>query len=351
MVGNSPVVSYSKLDFARATVLSFEAMRYILFFLLVLPGVQNPVQSIRKEPVRANEFSLNMPTNSPSSGGEEYRIGRDDLIEVSVFEVPDLGTVARVSASGLISVPLMGSIHAAGKTPQEMERLIEEALKKNYVNDPHVTVFIREYASQPVSIVGAVKLPGIYQLKGEKSLLEMIALAQGLSTTAGRHIQIIRRKGTVSGAERAANAETELIVIDYEELQKGNVDLNVLIRPNDIINVSEAGSIFVVGEVLKPGEYILRQGRDVTVTQALAYGGGFTREAKRSEGLIIRPHPDGTRDEFPIDMQKILSGKAIDISLTTNDILFVPASKTKAGLNRALDSAFAIVVGRAIYPR
>src|SRR5207248_156509 len=108
------------------------------------------------------DFISNRPTNSPSSvTGQEYRIGRDDLIEISVFETPELAATSRVTASGIISMPLLGPVNVSGHTPQEVERSVEEALKKNYLNDPHVTVFVREYASQPVSVIGAVKVPGI----------------------------------------------------------------------------------------------------------------------------------------------------------------------------------------------
>src|SRR5262245_27909594 len=114
------------------------------------------------------EFNSNAPSTAPTSlAGEEYRIGKDDLIEVTVFEVPELGAITRVTATGKVSLPLVGSIEASGHTAQEVERIVEETLKTNYINEPHVTVFVREYASQPVSVIGAVKVPGIYQIKGQ----------------------------------------------------------------------------------------------------------------------------------------------------------------------------------------
>ena len=115
------------------------------------------------------------------------------MIDVAVFEVPDLGATLRVTAGGTISLPLVGRIDAAGRTTQELERGIEDALKSNYVKDPHVTVFVREYASQPVSVIGAVKFPGIYQIKGQKSLLDVLAMAQGIDQNLGNAIQIMRR--------------------------------------------------------------------------------------------------------------------------------------------------------------
>src|SRR5262249_29553731 len=148
-------------------------------------------------------------------------------------------------------------------------------------NDPHVTVFIREYASQPVSIIGAVKVPGIYQIKGQKYLLDMLAMAQGLDqTAAGKLIQVIRRVASDSGGPQTITLSTE------DLFENGKAELNIPIQAGDVINVLQAGSIFVVGEVTKPGEFVLRQGKDVTASQAVALGGGFSRDAKKQQCLI-----------------------------------------------------------------
>jgi polysaccharide export outer membrane protein len=310
---------------------------------------QNAQQQQRRiaplPPSTDQEFLTNKPANVPTSlGGEEYRIGRDDLIEVTMFESSDLGGTGRVSASGIVSLPLIGAIEAAGKTTQEVERAIEEAFKAKYVNDPHVTVFVREYASQPVSIVGAVKMPGIYQMKGQKFLLDMLATAQGIDQlTAGQSIQVIRRT-----AESADAAKT--ITVSAEDLfQNGKTELNIPIQPGDIINVLQAGSVFVVGEVVRPGEFPLRQGKSLTVVQAVALGSGFTREAKKAACKIIRIHGDGTKEEIPVNVGKIFDGSLTDVMLTPNDIFFVPSNKVKTGLMRTLDTTIAVVSGRLIY--
>lgn len=123
------------------------------------------------------------------------------------------------------------------------------------------------------------------------------------------------------------------------------------IHAGDVTNVLQAGSIFVVGEVTKPGEFVLRQGKNVTVTQAIALGGGFNREAKKKDCVIIRYHRDGTKEEIPVNVQKIFDGSLNDVSMMANDILFVPANRVKTGLIRALDSVLAVAIGRAIYVR
>ena len=294
------------------------------------------------------ELNSNGSSTTPTSlAGEEYRVGRDDLIEVNVFEVPELASITRVGASGKISLPLLGSIEAANHTTLELERLIEEALKTNYINDPHVTVLVREYASQPVSVIGAVKSPGIYQIKGQKRLLDMLAMAQGLDQmSAGKTIQILRRQSEgTDGAD-----EPQKITITTEELfQSGKTELNIPIQAGDVINVLLAGSVFVIGEVTRPSEYILRQGKDITAAQALALGGGFSKEAKKQQCLIIRIHHDGSKEEIPVNAAKILDGSLQDVPMMPNDILFVPANKVKSGLLRGLDATIAVMSARAAY--
>ena len=302
-------------------------------------------------PIPQQDFNANMPSNLPtSSGGQEYRIGKDDLIEITVFEVPELGSTPRVTAAGTISLPLIGPIEVAGHTPQELERSIEEALKKNYVNDPHVTVFVREYASQPVSLIGAVKVPGIYQIKGRKFLLDMLAMAQGIDQSAGSIIQVVRSKSVVGEFSNQDSDAGETLTIGIEDLfENGKTELNIPIFAVDVIIVLRAGSVFVVGEVVRPNEFVLRNGKNITVSQAVALANGFTKEAKKSDCIIVRYHRDGTKEEIPVDTGKVLRGDAVDVPMLPNDILFVPANKVKTGLLRALDSTIAIVSGRLVY--
>ena len=296
-------------------------------------------------PVPQEEFTTNKPVNTPTSlNGQEYLIGKDDLIEVSVFEVPELSSVSRVAASGMLSLPLIGSKEVVGHTAREVERMIEEGLREKYINDPHVTVFIREYASQPVSVIGAVKVPGIYQIKGQKYLLDMLAMAQGLDhTEAGKLIQVIRRQDDNTDEARTTTIKTE------DLFENGKTELNIPIRAGDVINVLQAGSVFVVGEVVKPGEFVLRQGKDITASQAVALGGGFSKDAKKHECMIIRLHRDGTKEEIPVNLTKVFEGSANDVAMMPNDILFVPANKVKAGLMRALDTTVATISGRLVY--
>lgn len=318
--------------------------------LIVIVGFATPVvaqtapQKRSTQPLPNEEFLTNRPSNTPTSlAGSEYRIGRDDLVDVSVFDVPDLASSGRISASGFLSLPLIGVVEAAGKTPHELEMTIEDALKSKYLKDPHVTVLIREYASQPVSIVGAVKMPGTYQIKGQKYLFDMLAQAQGLDQNAGKTIQVIRRHG--DSAE-----DTETIIVSAEDLfQNGKTEFNIPIQAGDTINVLRAASIFIVGEVTRPGEFPLTQGKNFTAGMAVALGGGFTREAKKNECKIVRVRADGTKEEIPVNLAKIYDSSSNDVPLEANDILFVPANKVKTGLMKTLDTTIAVVSGRLIY--
>jgi len=311
---------------------------------------QAPVPSVEL-PSQPDGTLLGIPS-FPDLPIPEYRVGTDDLLDITVFEIPELASTARVSAAGYISMPLLGPVEATGLTPQELAVKIEDSLRANYVNDPHVTVFIREYASQPVSIVGAVEKPDIYQIKGQKSLMEMMALAGGLRADAGSTIQVIRRgpaAGPPNPGESASNA-TQTISISVEDLfEGGQTELNVPVYAGDTINVLIAGAIFVMGEVIRPDQFVLRNGRNVTVTQAIALGGGLSPDAKASETLIYRPRLDGTREEIPIDAEKLLDGDIADITMRPYDILFVPSSKLKPALRRALDTTIAIASGFLIY--
>ena len=280
----------------------------------------------------------------------EYRIGQDDLLEVSVYGVPSLDTTVRVSANGRVTFPPVGVITAAGRTSRDLELEIENALRDGlFVNSPQVSVFVDDYGSQPVAVLGAVREPDIYQIRGRKFLLDMLAMAGGLDERAGKTIQVIRKtpNAASTGGENPFEAP---IVIDVQALfVRGRTDFNILIHAGDTINVPEAGSVFVVGEVRSPGEYILRNGRNVTVTQALALGGGFGTDPKQSEAFITRHYDDGTKEELSIDLDKIIKNQAEDITMQPNDILFVPGSPTKAGLKRALDAAVSVVTSRLIW--
>jgi polysaccharide biosynthesis/export protein len=293
----------------------------------------------------SSDFTSSRPSSGPtSSSGSDYKIGSDDQLDIDVFEIMELTASPRVTGTGTISLKMIGSIHAGGLTPQELERAIEKALKdQELVNDPHVTVTVRDYASQPVSILGAVRQPSVYQIKGQKTLSSMISQAGGLDTsTVGSTIQVSR-------APKDSGSPREAIKIDVADFQRGNPAVDIPIYANDTIFVQTAESVFVLGEVAHPDEFVLRNGVNISVLKALAKGGGPTKDAKKKDAIIIRVHADRSREEIPVNLEKIAQGKADDVEMMPNDILFVPASKTKAIFNQTIQNTIGVVSGRLIY--
>jgi polysaccharide export outer membrane protein len=310
----------------------------------------------------------------------DSRIGPDDLLNITVFEAPEMNTALRVSASGDISIPLLGEVHAAGLTPSELQSVLEGLLRRTYMKDPHVGVFIQELQSHPVSVVGAVKMPGVFQIRGPKTLLEVLSMAQGLADDAGDSVSIMHGAEQTS-SDRSSHPDLKLsgtigILSPHELLVKNdgtevsvperntkieNINLkgllessdsalNVLVHPGDVVKVSRAGIVYVVGEVSKPGGFVLQNNETISILQALALAQGTTHTSAISQARIIRTDSTtGKRIEIPINLGKIFSGKRPDILLEPKDVVFVPNSAAKSMLYRGSEAAIQTAAGVAIY--
>jgi polysaccharide export outer membrane protein len=286
-----------------------------------------------------------------------YRIGPDDLLDISVFDVPDLSRTVRVSAGGEISLPLLGSVAVAGQTPQDLEESLAEELRAHYMKDPQVTVFVKEMESHGVSVFGAVTKPGVYQIRGAKSLIEVLSMAGGLADDAGDSVTIVRGGGVnqTASVEAAvgdpapqAGLTTE---VDIAGLLEGDdTKSNVLVFPGDVVKVASAGTVYVVGEVRRPGGFALHANTNISVLQAISLAEGLTSTAARSEARVIRTDPvSGKRTEIALNLTKILSGKESDPQLQARDIVFVPNSAARSGLYRGGEALVQITTGIAIY--
>jgi polysaccharide export outer membrane protein len=321
----------------------------VTFFLLLLSTTvkgQDPTIQRTGFPLGTEEFSSNKASVAPT-GFSDYRIGSNDFLLIEVFGEPSLASAKRVLPSGTISLNLLGPIEATGLTTRQLEAKIEKTfLDRKLINEPHVTVTVQEYASQPVQILGAVNTPNIYQLKGEKTLLSMVALAGGLDDNVGRTIQVMR--GGL-GDPSDPTKKKEVISVSVEDFQNTRIGMDIPIYANDAIYVSIAESVFVAGEFTRPDEFILRNGKGMSVIQAYGKAGGFTREAKKKEAVIIRIHQGGAREDIPLNIDKMLKNEAPDVTMLPNDILYVPSNRAKAAFNRTLESAVSIVTGRLIY--
>jgi len=248
-----------------------------------------------------------------------YIIGPKDLLTISVFEVPELNITVRVSEDGTITLPLLGQIKVDGLSRFDLERKLATLLEKNYLKNAQVTIFIKEYQSKRVSVIGAVKSPGNYELIGKQTLLQMLSTAGGLTEEASDRIIIIRQY---------SDGRSKSLIIDLEELMlKGNPKLNIPIYASDIINVpvERFTDIYVFGQVNNPGNIKMKKISHLTLLRAIAQAGGFTERARKS-GVIIKRVEDGKEIKIKVNVKKILSGSKPDIVLKGNDIIFVPES-------------------------
>lgn len=313
----------------------------------------------------------------PLAVQHEYRIGSDDMLQISVFEAPELSRSVRVTANGEIFLPLLGGVQAAGLTARELELVLEVLLRRTYMKDPHVGVFVSDVQSHPVSVFGAVRKPGVFQIRGPKTLIEVLSSAEGLAEDAGDTIVVTRggsfqglqalsarnSPGDAPGAEGAsAEAGTpvaagpapgETFEVNIKSLlETGDPQHNVPIFPGDIVKVTRAGIVYVVGEVKKPGGFVLKNNEDITLLQAVALAEGPTSVSARSKTRIIRTDDSsGQRTEIPVDLEKILQGREPDPSLQPRDIVFVPGSAARKGFYRAAEAAVSIVSGVIIWRR
>lgn len=293
---------------------------------------------------------------SETPAATDYVIGPEDVLSIDVFNVPELSKTVRVANDGSIMVMLLGRVEAAGLTTRQLRKELERRYGQTYLQNPQVSVYVTEFHSEPVSVIGAVAKPGIYQLTGPRSLIEMLSLAGGLAqvgTAPGRTLLVTRKGGfgenfnEVKGMKLISSDKLE---IDLNELLNSREDaLNIPIRPFDTISVSKADIVYVAGDVRKPGGYVMGEGGDLTILKALALAEGVNVTAKQSQTRIIRQGPNGTRVEIPVDLKKVLDGKAQDLELAANDILFVPNSASKSAAKRAAEAAVATVSGFLIY--
>lgn len=270
--------------------------------------------------------AANDPTSSP-----DYQLGPEDVLLITLFNIQgaDGGVTprelqVRISQKGLIKLPLLGELPVAGLTASGLENLVRDRYDK-YFHDPEVGVFVREYRSQKVSVIGAVNKAGVLDLTGPKTLIDILALAGGVSQRAGNQVHVYRK-----GPDGR-----ESYVIDLFALAS-NVGLindrtagvvNLPVQGGDIINVPEAGMFFVDGAVRRPGSFPL--GRRFTATQAIALAGGVNPDLANYAGITLyRPHANEVQ-EIPVNLNAIRNGTDADPTLEADDILFVPISEVK----------------------
>jgi polysaccharide export outer membrane protein len=273
------------------------------------------------------------PANENSS---LLRLGPGDLLEVSVYNVPELGTKARVGNSGDVYLPLIDYVHVGDLTLEEAQAVIEKRLEDGgFVRNAHVTIFLDESASQGVTILGEISKPGIYPYVGDRKLYDVLSAAGGFSISAGRKVSIIRQ-----------HDQAGPITLNLPRNLADDLQDNIEIMPGDTITIPRAPIIYVVGDVGRPAGLLVDNG-SLTVLQALALAGGANHTAKIGGVRIIRKGPAGMT-ETRVPLKKMLEAKAPDITLQADDILFVPLSGARVAAGTGVNAAIAAAAGLAI---
>ena len=264
------------------------------------------------------------------------KLGVGDLLEISVYNVPELNAKVRVSNAGDIYLPLIDYVHVEGLTQEEAQELIAKRLEDGgFVRGPHVTIFIDEANSQGVTLLGEVSKPGIYPEIGDHRLYAIVSQAGGFTQNAARKVSILRRN------------QPEAIHVNLPRNLADDLSANVEILPGDTITVPRAPIIYVVGDVARPSGLLVDNG-SLTVLQALALAGGTNHTAKLSGVRLLRKGPNGVV-ETKVEIKKMLEAKAQDVPLQGDDILFVPVSSGRILAGRTFDVAMAAASAATIY--
>jgi len=305
-------------------------------------------------------------------------VGTGDLLHIEVFDVPELSRDVRVGDGGDISYPLIpAKITAAGLTPFQLEEKMEQLLIENgLVTHPQVSVFVKEQNSQPVSVVGAVLRPMVYQVIRPTTLLEILAGAGGITDDAGSFVIVTRSptapaarnaaavigasaNGRVGASAGAATADDplgenpQIVTIRLQSLlESGDASFNILIHGGDVVSVPRAGIVYVTGAgITQPGGYVLQShGEQITALKAVALAHGLTGFAKADSAVIMRSNPiTGQKDVIPVRIKQIENQKIEDVAMRSNDILYIPDSKGLKILARSAEAAISIGSSVAIY--
>jgi polysaccharide biosynthesis/export protein len=309
-----------------------------LFVLAVMLVVADPVRAQNTGAVVPAE----VPASSSSSPGRivavPVQIAPGDLLEISVFDVPEMTQQVRVGADGKAQLALLGNYPLAGLTGQQAAEAIARELRdRNFLVQPQVNVLIKESTNQGVSVVGEVQHPGIYQIAGPRTLLDVVSMAGGLTTVADTRITIKHRSA----------AEDSVTVALKNDDAKTSLAMDVQVYPGDLVVVPRAGIVYVLGAVARPGGFVMQDSGKITVLQAMAQAGSASSTAAANHTVLLRK----VGDEYvssKIHVARIARGQEQDVELHANDILFIPTDRMKDAL-RSTESVASSIGAASIY--
>ena len=321
----------------------------LVLAICVLPALAQQAAPIASEsPVGAPVASTVSPaqpkaSDSPVVADTLYRIGPGDILDIKVFNKPQFNREGvRVDPRGMIRMPLIkDEILAACQTENQLEAKLTELLKE-YIRTPQVTVQIKEYQSEPVAVLGAVRAPSRFQLQRRVRLLELLTFVNGPADNAGRTIQVVHTgpRMACEGETPGKDADSPASSIDSYKLTdtlRGDEKSNPYVQPGDVVSIAVADQVYVIGNVIKPTALSLTE--PMTVSRAIAMAGGTALDTKKNAIHLIRQIPGTTeKKEILIDLEAINRHKAEDVVLVANDIIDVPASGGKRFLRSLLGS-------------
>jgi polysaccharide export outer membrane protein len=292
-----------------------------------------------------------LSSRHPDAAGDSsaiHRYGPGDTLSIWAFGLDEIGkNPVQIDSRGDIDLPLLGTIHASGLTGTELRAALLTRLQE-HVREPQVSVNLLSSKSQPVSVIGGVNTPGVYQLQSGKTLVEALSGAGGLRSDAGHSIKITRlaQWGPLPLPDMNAEGGFLSATVKVKELLEGrNPSVNIQVRPGDVISVPRAEMVYVVGEVTRAGGFVLNDNEHLSVLKALSLAGGLTRNAARKHARILRDR----KLHSQVDLSPMLAGKAPDMPLLPDDVLFVPDSKAKTVTSRAIETALGLATGMLIW--
>jgi polysaccharide export outer membrane protein len=284
-----------------------------------------------------------------------YVLGPGDVLTIWALGADEISAKPyTILPDGSLDLPLVGRVTAGGKSVDDLKRDLEHSLAQ-YFRTPQVSVSVTDFRSQPVSVLGCVNEPGVHQLQGGKNLLEVLSLAGGVAPEADSTVMITRRAEwgpiPVPDSKKDASGLFYVAKVDIQEASEGkNPQNNIRIFPNDVVQVSKARMVYVLGEVSKPGGYVLHQDENVSAVQALSMAGGPTNYGNPKNAMLSRSQPGSKeRLQSKIDLKQILDGKGEDTLLRADDIIYVPGNMSKAAGIKALQMGAQVVTGLIIW--
>src|SRR6266851_3585111 len=366
--------------------------------LLVLAPPSSAQQAVLETPQQVNDRIRSLSASARVMP-HDYIIGNGDLLELEVFDVKELSREVRVSQTGSIGIPLVPvRADVSGLTEVQAEQKISEVLESNgLVSHAEVSLSVKERKSKPITVVGAVGHPMVYQADRPVTLLEVLAEAGGVANDAGDTVIVNRpaqeaptdpseppaigpedqapavaSKGlthegstqqpassTVAAPIASPNSPApgdppplnNTITINLNELmESGDATNNIILQAGDIVTVPHSGIVYVLGAVSRPGGFVLANDRgQMTALKVLSLAGGLSSTAKKDHAVIVRKDNQGQQHEVAVDLKKVMARRAEDVQLQPSDILYVPNSAGKQAVLRALEFGIALGSGVALY--